>query len=306
MKLRFAGSCRACGVELPVGALAVYDKIAKNVTCIECSDRPGSTPPSSSDVLPIAPVVTLGGDESADAVEPPGPVQADVEVGVGGASARRKQERLQAKDDENVRAWEGRVRAKYPVMGGLVLAIADKPINPSTQAWEKGAHGEEVFANFLDKLGGTGPYFLHDRRIPSRKANIDHIVIAPSGVYVIDAKNYTGRILLDVKGGIFTRRVEKLLVGGRDRTKLADGVRWQVTEVRECLTQAGVGDDVPVRGMLCFIEGDWPLIGGSFAIDGIDVLWPKKIRKMITASGPITDDQLQVLHRQLAAGFPSA
>jgi len=53
-----------------------------------------------------------------------------------------------------------------------------------------------VFAASLDRLAGEGLYFLHDRRIPPTRANIDHIVIAPTGVYVIDAKNYAGRAQL--------------------------------------------------------------------------------------------------------------
>ena len=112
-----------------------------------------------------------------------------------------------------------------------------------------------------------------------------HIVVAPPGVYVIDAKNYTGRATLDVKGGIFTPRVERLLVGGHDRTKLVDGVRRQVDKVRELLTQIGVSQDVPVHGMLCFIEGDWPLIDGSFFIGGFEVLWPKRVRKISLRPG---------------------
>jgi hypothetical protein len=29
MKLRYAGVCRSCGVEIPAGVIAVYDKVAK-------------------------------------------------------------------------------------------------------------------------------------------------------------------------------------------------------------------------------------------------------------------------------------
>lgn len=300
MRLRFAGSCRECGLEVLAGDFAIYDRVAKDVICLDCSGRSARTlsPPPKP---PIAPVLPQAPDH-----EPVGEPAAAVEIGVGGASARREHERLKARDDENVRAWEGRVRAKHPILGGLVLAIADKPVNPGTKAWATGAHGEEVFANFLDKSPGVGPYLLHDRRIPPGKANIDHLVVAPTGVYVIDAKNYTGRATLDVKGGIFTPRVERLLVGGRDRTKLVDGVRRQVDKVRDRLTEIGVGQEVPIHGMLCFIEGDWPLIGGSFFIGGFEVLWPKKVRKIITAAGPLEDEQLQAVHRGLAAGFPPA
>ena len=125
-------------------------------------------------------------------------------------------------------------------------------------------------------------------------------------VYVIDAKNYTGRAQLSIKGGIFSPRVEKLMVGRRDCTKLVEGVHKHVDRVSELLARDGIGQDVPVRGMLCFVEGDWPVLGGSFTIGGLDVLWPKKARKIITAPGALSDDRLRVLHRHLAAEFPPA
>ena len=96
------------------------------------------------------------------------------------------------------------------------------------------------------------------------------------------------------------------MVGRRDCTKLVAGVHKQVDRVNELLTRDSIGRDVPVRGMLCFVEGDWPLLGGSFTIGGLDVLWPKKARKIITASGALGDDRLRVLHRHLAAEFPPA
>jgi hypothetical protein len=293
MKLRYAGVCRRCGVEIPAGVVAVYDKVAKNVTCTECVDE--------------APVLPVPVSAAAPLIPEPVPVdEPEVVVGVAGASARREYERRKAKDDQHVAEWKERVRAKHPVLGGLMLAVADEPKHSGTSAWDLGAHGEEVFATSLDRLADAGLYFLHDRRIPPTLANIDHIVIAPSGVYVIDAKNYTGRAQLSVTGGIFSPRVEKLKVGRRDCTKLVDGVHKQVDRVSELLARDGIGQDVPVRGMLCFIEGDWPLVGGSFTIGGLDILWPKKARKIITAAGALSDDRLRVLHRHLAAEFPPA
>jgi hypothetical protein len=53
-------------------------------------------------------------------------------------------------------------------------------------------------------------------------------------VFVVDAKRYLDqRPGLPVKGGILRPRLEKLMVGGRDRTKLVDGVLDQV-ERRFC------------------------------------------------------------------------
>ena len=55
----------------------------------------------------------------------------------------------------------------------------------------------------------------------------------PGGIWVIEAKRYKGRPGLKIEGGILRPRVEKLLVGRRDSTKLVDGVLKQVDVVRE-------------------------------------------------------------------------
>jgi ribosomal protein L34 len=82
-------------------------------------------------------------------------------------------------------------------------------------------------------LAANGLAVLHDRRIPGSKANIDHIAITGSGIWVIDAKRYKGRPELKVEGGVLRPRVEKLLIGQRDCTKLVDGVLKQVDVVRD-------------------------------------------------------------------------
>jgi hypothetical protein len=102
---------------------------------------------------------------------------------------------------------------------------------------------------------------LHDGRIPRTTANIDHIAIAPSGVFVIDAKRYTGRPHLRVEDGLLRARTEKLIVGTRDCARLVEGASKQMDLVSPALVDSGAGA-VPVHGMLCFVEADWPLDGG--------------------------------------------
>jgi hypothetical protein len=139
---------------------------------------------------------------------------------------------------------------------------------------------------------------LHDRRIPGTRANIDHLAVTPTGVYVIDAKRYRGRPQLKVEGGLLRPRVEKLLVGSRDCTKVVDGVLKQVD-----VASAIVGDDVPLHGVLCFVEADWPLIGGSFATRGVEALWPKKLYSRLKAVGPLAPATIDDLHRRLASSL---
>lgn len=130
--------------------------------------------------------------------------------------------------------------------------------------------------------------------------NIDHIAVAPTGVYVIDAKKYKGRPQLKIEGGFLRPRVEKLLVGTRDCTKLVDGVLKQVDIVRGL-----VGDDLPIHGVLCFVEADWPLIGGSFTTRGVEALWPKRLYPKLNATGPLLTQAVAEVHRRLASSLPA-
>lgn len=58
----------------------------------------------------------------------------------------------------------------------------------------------------------------------------------------------------------------------------------QIDLVRE------VVGEVPVTGSLCFVEADWPLVGGAFTTREVHVLWPKRLAKLLTEpSGGVID-----------------
>jgi hypothetical protein len=216
----------------------------------------------------------------------------EVEAGTPGSSARREFGRRKANR-------ERRIHAKHPRLAGFILAVTDDP--QSTKAWDTGALGEERLGARLNELASDTLRVLHDRRIPRTRANIDHLAVAPTGVYVIDTKRYQGRPHLKIEGGLLRPRVEKLLVGTRDCTKLVDGVLEQVDIVRDLLDA-----DIPIHGVLCFIEADWPLIGRAFTTRGVQVLWPKKLYPTLQADGSLKLESLAEVHRTLADALPIA
>jgi len=120
-----------------------------------------------------------------------------VESGTAGASARREFERRKEEREE-------RIRTKHPKLGGLMLAVSHE--QQSTTAWDIGALGQERLGKGLDRLASDTVRLLHDRRIPRSKANIDHLAVTGSGIYVIDAKKYRGRPHLKIAGGLFRPR----------------------------------------------------------------------------------------------------
>lgn len=274
MRLRYAGVCRVCGIDLPAESEAIYERATKTVRCVSHG--------GNSMVAGAGRAVDIGAPVLAERPE----------SGVAGASARREFERRKAKREE-------RVREKHPTLGRVLLAVSGAP--QSTTAWDVGALGEERLGKGLDRLRSERLLLLHDRKMPRSRANIDHLAVTASGVFVIDAKKYRGRPHLKVEGGFLRPRVERLLVGSRDRTKLVDGVLKQVGLVRSLLA-----DDVPVRGVLCFLEADWPLLGGAFTTRGVQVLWPRKLYPRLQGGGLLTTDKVAEIHRQLAAALPSA
>ncbi|MEW1951883.1 nuclease-related domain-containing protein [Terrabacter sp. NPDC080008] len=196
------------------------------------------------------------------------------------------------------------MRERFPRIGVFLLAVTDEP--QSTRAWDTGAAGEQVVGARLDSLVGDGLAVLHDRRIPRTRANIDHLVVCHQGVFVVDAKKYKGRPALRVEGGLFRPRTETLVVGGRTCTGLVDGVLKQVDLVRAAL------DDphVPVVGVLCFVDAEWPLFGGAFQTRGVHVLWPRRLGQLVAGTGTSTGDTTAVdvpsVHARLAKAFPPA
>lgn len=65
----------------------------------------------------------------------------------------------------------------------------------SAALWQRGADGEAVTANALAALPADRWTTLHDLRWPGRVyANVDHVVVGPPGVFVIDSKNWSGSI----------------------------------------------------------------------------------------------------------------
>jgi Nuclease-related domain len=44
---------------------------------------------------------------------------------------------------------------------------------------------------------------LHDLAVPRSQANLDHLVIGPGGVFVIDSKQYRGRLQFDQSGRLW-------------------------------------------------------------------------------------------------------
>ncbi len=147
---------------------------------------------------------------------------------------------------------------------------------------------------------------LHDRRVPRSRANIDHIAIAPTGVYVIDAKRCRGKIRVSRS----LLRPPKLLIAGRDRTKLIAGLATQVSVVRTALAE--VAPDVPVYGCLCFLDPEgWRAESGlpvvrTLKVGAYPLYGPRRLARRLNRAGELSSARARQVHAELAARLAAA
>jgi hypothetical protein len=90
-------------------------------------------------------------------------------------------------------AAPGRVPAAAAGAVCLVLAWLVRPA-PDPERWLRGAIGEEATARALDRLSPRRWVVRHDLRIPGSRANVDHLLIGRTGVWVVDTKTTRARV----------------------------------------------------------------------------------------------------------------
>lgn len=264
MRLRRAGTCSLCGLALGQGTEAYYQAATRTVRCLDC-------PAQSQPAEPTA-----------------------LDMGVAGGSA-------QSEFDRRRDARAARVKGRLGnFVGGVVLGLSDEP--QSTRAWASGAVGERGLAHALGHIEGL--QVLHDRSVPGTRGNIDHIVVAAAGVFVVDAKHYRGLIRIRDRGGIF-KTDNRLYVGSHDCSELADNMGWQVTAVQAALSAAGIDPAPTVTPVLCFVDGEWPLFGGPDSYKGVRLEGKRSIKKLVSATGSLDPANIERLVGVLAKALPA-
>lgn len=294
IRLRYRGRCLRCGRELSAGERAVHLKELRKVCCLDCHEVPAAETAEvtlGSGVDSGSPSRDLGAMPAPDGVLDPidavvGELPARI-VGVAGASARAEFARRQAKDDaaraERTLLWRAMNRFFYP------------DGRQTTHSWRVGARGEEMLGQRLEvRAMAMDGFVLHDRLMPRSRANIDHLVVSSSGVLVIDTKHYAGaKVRVGTEGGLFGPVRRHLLVDGRRRDPLVEGVHRQVGATQGVLRFAGL-PAVPVVGVLCFLDADVPLSAAGAHVDGVLVRGPRGTARLIGGKEPVIDSDTVV------------
>ncbi len=178
------------------------------------------------------------------------------DLGIAGASALAMRQKFDDRDHKKAKRDQEIFKISHPFLSRYVTPRAQT--SHQTKVWGKGAEGEIEVGKILNDLAAKyGFLAIHDRLMPRSKANIDHMAVTSTGIFIVDAKNYQGTI--EVRGRMekFIGGSSQLWIGKHNRTNLVDGVNKQILAVETMLENAGV--KFPVFGALAFYKARWDL-----------------------------------------------
>lgn len=191
-----------------------------------------------------------------------------------------------------------------PIGGSAALREAQSRRDPR---WMKGAAGEYLMDQTLHSRLSKDSVILTDRRIPGTKINIDHVVVAGSGVWIIDSKNWKGRI--EYKAPTLASVDTRLYVDGKDRTSAVEAMYALIIPVAQAIQDRSV----PVKPALVFVNGDWSLaslprliVNRPYQHLGVRIAPPRVLTKMINQPGPLDASAVKQLGRRLDLVFHPA
>jgi hypothetical protein len=261
MPLLFAGVCKQCSSEVAAKTVAFYDPTDKSVVCQACHGVDGD----AEQVDPLAFLLTkpellhapLGGQPAF-----PPPV-------TGTAVADPHAEHRRAAHSPIARR-----RNQHAVDLGELL----------DQACQAHTFGEAAVV-------------LHARQAPTTRGTIDHLVVAPSGVWVIDTMPHEGKVERR-QVGPKQQSQTRLFVNGQDTTELVDGLTWQTNAVRAALDPVHLGDS-PIHPVLVFPAAGTGWFAKPFEVGGARITWGKHLTDAIATPGPLDDAALRAITIQL-------
>ena len=153
------------------------------------------------------------------------------------------------------------------------------------KSWNKGIIGESIVSNYLNQL--PEEYVIYnDVKFPGSYGNLDHIVIGPKGIFVIETKNYKGFFIIKDKEWFYkSDKAIKRAKGNPGKQVLANAM-----SLRRFLVNNGIEMD------RVWIQSIVTLVNKNFKIEEktrhYKVLYPENIPKFIQNSNRYIDNNI--------------
>jgi hypothetical protein len=187
-----------------------------------------------------------------------------------------------------------RLEAELSAERARLLADAMAAEERRARNFAKGGAAEEAVGRALGELSAHDIHALHDRRWPgTRDANIDHLVVGTSGVYVIDTKDWAEPVVISNSG---------LFRGQASCDEELEKVRRMADAVLEELAEEGLAA-TQVRPVLAF----YGQTIGPHMVNGVWVVGAEQLPLAIIRQGRLfTQAQVEQLLTRLLKACPPA
>lgn len=150
--------------------------------------------------------------------------------------------------------------------------------------WRRGAMGEWATAVELSRLSARRWRVWHDIRVPGSRANLDHVVIGPTGVWVVDTKT----TLAPVRSGW-----RKVYLGERQLD--TSSTRWEAEVVEDRL-------DIPVAAIVA-VHGEGLRRRGVRTGDAVVLPADRLIRRLKRGRRRLSRSEVDLLAAKFSATF---
>lgn len=166
----------------------------------------------------------------------------------------------------------------------------------SIPAWRRASAAERRTEVQLKKLERSGYRSLHARAIPGSEAQIDHLVVGPTGVYAVDSEKWDRRLPVRVQSH------RKLYHGPFNQKPRLDEARWEAAQASELISKA-LGREITVVPSLAIYGPSipWRILN----IRDVDVFSGGFVRKWITKrERSLTEEEIDSIYRAAERVLP--
>ena len=195
-------------------------------------------------------------------------------------------------------------------MGIIVIAIIIflivRLIARSSSSEEKGARGEKKVSRIVDRtVSNTNAIPIKDLYLPwpdGGTAQIDELIIADSGIYVIEMKNYKGWIFGNENNQYWTQVLYTRYRGESTKNRLYNPIRQNASHI-SCIRKNLKGYNGPIHSLIVFgDEAEFKDV--TINSSGVYVLYQSNLRHAIREidsvyKGSLFDNEINDIYAKL-------